>query len=179
MKQTNNDTTKGEIFFLEVPDGKAGEILPNEDWNYFVSPSFLQENLCRVRCVGQPRIQHSSFWCRRGFGRTLSFQLVDHTVSEYNRLLQLINNCRMAFFVPDEQGHVQMLYNSRGRSRLNVVGTDEVNHKICVEPDEYSPYRTPITLLVREDGSPMTMDEFETLISDSILGAQRTRIKTN
>lgn len=153
----------GEIFILAVPDGRTGEIEQNEDYNFIVHPSLLQENVYRVQCVGQPRIQHISVGYRRGFARSLSFKTAQLTVLEYNELLRWMNNHRLAFFVPDETGHIQMLYDPRHRVEFSVLGTDEAHHEICAETSPLYPFYTPISLFVHQDGSPITMEELEAM----------------
>lgn len=161
MSQNSNNNNIGEIFILAVPDGRAGEIVQTDDYNFWIYPSLLQENLYRVQCFGQPRIEHYSCGYRRGFGRRLAFQTVHLTVQEYNDLLRWMNNLCLAFLVPDEQGHLQMIYDPLHRTNVSVVGKDEVNNKICAESNSNYPCHTPVSLLMRPDGIPMSMEEVE------------------
>lgn len=164
MSQNSNNNNIGEIFILAVPDDRKGEIEQNEDYNFRVSPSLMQENLYRVQCVGQPRIQHRSVGYRCGFVRGLSFRTVHQTEQSYNDLMQWINNRRLAVFVQDELGHIQMMYHPCSRLSVAISGTDEVHHEICVESSPITAYHTPISLLVRQDGSPLTVQEFEAMV---------------
>ena len=154
------EVEEGEIFFLSVPTNRDAEIRYDEGFNIFFPPSMLQGNVYRMYCVGQPRIKHKSLGHRSGFGRELTFTGVHVSEPDYNMITQWFNNHRMAFFVRDRDGNIEVLYDPRYRTKIDIEGTDEINHIIQASTGSF-PYRTPISLLVDENGLPVHYLQFE------------------
>lgn len=155
-----NDNTIGEIFVLAISEGREGEILQTADYHIHVPATMMEDNVIKVECVGQPRIQHRTLGYRRGFARSLSFQSVALPVNLYNSLMQCLNNHRLIFFVQDEMGKMQVLYTPRRRNQIDITGEDPAHHTVSAEPCD-GPNYTPISLLVHADGQPMTKSELE------------------
>lgn len=148
--------TTGEIFvMIDIQKG----ITPTEN-GFHIPDDLLRGNVYRIYCINQPRIKHYGLGECKGFERRLSFQAIDVKMDIYNGMMRSYNNLRMIFFAPDKKGRMQMLYNPPFHTKINIVGSDEDNHIVRASVHD-GPNKKPISMLVHEDGSPVTLEEFE------------------
>lgn len=152
--------TTGEIFVLPFTNvvGAYCKILSDD---YCFDDTVLRGNVYRLYCVNQPRIKHYSCGNRGGFELRLSFQIYKVPNDIYNELVRAINNLRMAFFVKDGKGNIQVLCNwPLTHPKISIAGYDAEYHIIRASVHA-GPTVRPISMLVHKDGSPVTLEEFE------------------
>lgn len=157
--------SEGEIYYVELPHFKDSPA-------YYVGDDICidldrvgEGKVHRLWCANQPVCRHRSLGNRGGFERSVSFQAVKVSDSEYNAITRFTNNMDLAFLVPDGKEHLQVVYDPFRRAKINIVGRDPEHHIIRATVNTYPLYR-PMCYLVRPDGQRVEQHEIEEIINE-------------